>query len=264
MSLQSILVLLVLIILVLFASYFGRRRSVPAMQGEPLPNHDIAPHQNRFKVGLYNIHRGRGVDGQKNLQRIADVLQDVDVVGLCECEGPLIWGRPNQCEQLGNLLDSAALFSPTQKRWGRYDRGNGLLSRLPVSRWYQEPLVDSTGTHPRCVLRADLIIEGGEIPIFVTHLSRRIDQEVQLKTVISKFQQYDRAILVGDFNMERASQPLMEIINQSEYCDAITMTSEDYSNRIDWIITKGVEVVDGGHHPKGASDHHFYWIEVKV
>ena len=254
----------VFILLVLFATLLGRRRGVPVMHGGSLANTDQAPHKNCFKVGLYNIHRGRGTDGQQDLQRIADVLQGIDVVGLCECEGAIIPGKPDQCEQLGALLDAATLFSPTQKRFGRYDRGNGLLSRLPVSRWYQEPLVDSTGTHPRCILRADLVTEGGEIPVFVTHLARRIDQKKQLKTVIDRFQQYDRAILVGDFNMTRESQPLAEFIEQSGCCDAIALGRGDYPKRIDWIFTRGVEIIDGGYHPKGQSDHPFYWIEVKV
>ena len=253
-----------LTLLFLFTTLLGRRQGAPVMHGGPLSNSSQIPNQNSFKLGVYNIHRGRGTDGQKDLQRIAGVIKDVDVVGLCECEGASILGKPNQCEQLGALLDTATLFGPTQKRFGRYDRGNGLLSRLSVSRWYQEPLVDSTGTHPRCILRADLVTEAGEIAFFVTHLARRIDQREQLKTVIDRFQQYDRAILVGDFNMVKESRPLAEFLEQRGCCDAIATGRGDYAKRIDWIFTRGVEIIDRGYHPKGPSDHPFYWIEVKV
>ena len=40
-----------------------------------------------FTVGTYNIHRGRGLDGKRNLARIARMIEGCDVVGLQEVEG---------------------------------------------------------------------------------------------------------------------------------------------------------------------------------
>ena len=40
-----------------------------------------------FTVGTYNIHRGRGLDGKRNLTRIAHMIKGCDVVGLQEVEG---------------------------------------------------------------------------------------------------------------------------------------------------------------------------------
>lgn len=264
-SLSLLAGLLIVCLLGLLAYLFGRRRAAPAMQGGPLTPVRPSSAPNRIRVGLYNIHRARGTDGRKDLQRIADVIKHVDVIGLCEVQGASLPGGSDQCQQLGRKLDMAALFSPTQKRWGRYDRGNGLLSCIPVAHWQQEPLSDSTGTHPRCLLRADLTIAGDEIPLFVTHLARRTDQAQQLEVVINRVQHYERAILVGDLNLMRESALLAEAIERAGFSDAIALTMErDDPERIDWIFVRGIELVDGGCHPTGPSDHPFYWVELDV
>ncbi len=41
-----------------------------------------------FTVATYNIHRARGTDGRRDLERIAKVIDDCDIVGLQEVEGP--------------------------------------------------------------------------------------------------------------------------------------------------------------------------------
>jgi len=40
-----------------------------------------------FTIGTYNIHRSRGTDGRRDLNRIAEVIKDCDIVGLQEVEG---------------------------------------------------------------------------------------------------------------------------------------------------------------------------------
>ncbi len=252
--------------------WLGKRRPAPAITGSAIP---LEPFTSReFTIGIYNIHRARGTDGGKDLSRIAEVIADTDVVGLCECEGASIRGGRDQCVELGASLNRtslsptssgrAAIFSPTQHRWGRYDRGNGLLSRIPVSSWAQVPLVDSTGTHPRCLLQADLDVDGINIPVFVTHLARRIDQANQLQTVIDRFSQYDCAILLGDLNLTRDYPPLADLIAAKENQDAITAAGIDDPDRIDWVITRGCRVLAGGCHPVGPSDHPYYWVRIEI
>ena len=241
-------------------AWFGRRQAAPTLQGGALSPPKPSSGETVI-VGSYNIHRARGTDGNKNLQRIADTLAKVDVAGLCECEGPRsFFAGQDQCTKLGQRLQLSAIFSPTQKRWGRYDRGNGLLSRLPISGWQQEPLADSTGTHPRSLLRADIRLGTKTIPLFVTHLARRLDQATQLKTVMARFTACESAILVGDFNLNADSPLLRPYLLNAKHTDAI---ADGDPARIDWILCKGFEVIDSGSSPVGASDHPFYWVELK-
>ena len=264
-SLVAIPWLILVAMLLMLAYQLGRRRPAPALQGSALQAETPTPARGKVRIGLYNIHRARGTDGRKDLQRIAEVMRREDLVGLCEVEGAGLPGQADQCSKLGAMLQMLHLFSPTQKRWGRYDRGNGLLSRYSLNRWSQEPLRDSTGTHPRSLLRADLDIDGEEIPLFVTHLARRIDQAEQLQTVFSRFRQYERAVLVGDLNLVRASPLLQDLLACPETTDALAQVLEDDEpQRIDWIFTRGFKVTGGGAHPLGPSDHPYYWIELEL
>ena len=264
-SLVSIPWLILLALLLMLVYQLGRRRPAPAMQGGAMHAVGQAPASGSLRVGSYNIHRARGMDGRKDLGRIAEVVRPMDVVGLCECEGAGLPGRKDQCKRLGSLLRRISLFSPTQQRWGRYDRGSGLLSRYALNRWVQEPLHDSTGTHPRSLLRADLQVGDEEIPFFVTHLARRIDQADQLETVLSRFLQYERAVLVGDLNLVRASPLLAGVLASTGITDALALVLEDDDpQRIDWIFTRGLRIVGGGMHPLGPSDHPCYWVELDL
>lgn len=261
MALSFICVLLLGLVMILC----GRRQAAPALFGKQLSRTLPAYAGSTFTLGLYNIHRARGSDGIKDLARIGKIIGETDVIGLCECEGMPLWGGSNQCLQLGEQLQLGALFSPVQKRWGRYDRGNGLLTRMPVTQWYQEPLVDSSGTHPRCLLRADLQIGDLSVPLFVTHLSRRIDQAIQLETVMTRFAQYERALLVGDLNLTGDDRPLKDFLAKEAYVDAIVASGiADDPERIDWIISKGFNILGGGNYPVGPSDHPYYWVELQI
>ena len=39
---------------------------------------------------------------------------------------------------------------------------------------------------------------------------------------------------------------------------------DEAPRRIDWIITRGFEVIGGGVHPAGESDHPCYWAELRL
>ncbi len=258
----------VLVFAFLFGLIFiwGKRRPVPALSGTFDLGSQPSLDQSTFTIGVYNIHRGRGTDRLKSLSRIVKVIVDspADVVGLCECQGRPVWQGNDQCTELGAELGLTAIFSPTQKRWGYYDRGNGLLSRIPITKWQQEPLVDSTGTHSRSLLQANMTIGGLVVPVFVTHLARCTDQDAQLQIVIDRFSEYDRAILVGDLNLTQSHPMLAQFLAEECHIDAISVAGLDEPGRIDWIITKGFKVADGGHNLVGPSDHPYYWVRVEI
>lgn len=244
----------------------SKRRPAPASAGAGFPGADLSvvDPDHAFRIGVYNIHRARGLDGRKDLDRIASVIGPADVVGLCEVEGSFYGLGESQPRRLGRSLGLGSLFSPTQSRWLRYDRGNGLLSRYPVSRWYHEPLVDSTGRRGRILTTAQVRVGASTVHLLVTHLSRRIDQRVQLATILDRFVRLDRAILVGDFNITRDFPPMRAFLESGHGVDAIgaALGTTDDPRRIDWILTRGLTVKCGGSCAAGASDHPYYWVDV--
>ena len=64
-------------------------------------------------VGTFNIHRARGLDGRKDLARVAQVVGACDVTGLQEVEGVTLFHRQSQAERLAKQLQCEAHFAPT-------------------------------------------------------------------------------------------------------------------------------------------------------
>ena len=219
-----------------------------------------------LRVGTYNIHRARGTDGKKDIKRIARVLENTDIVGLSEVEGSLYGFVVDQASMLGSELNMLSEFCPTQSRWLREDRGNGLLSKYPIRHLYNEPLVDSTGRRNRILSSAQVLIDNEPVEVMTTHLSRRVDQEIQLEIVLKRFCSYDKAILLGDFNISRKFPGLEMFLKSGAATDAIAvgLGDEDTETRIDWILTRGLTVCDAGFEPVGASDHPYYWVNLAL
>ena len=83
----SWIILTALALVGLFAA--SRAWPVRATQGVRLEGEqeDDAFGRATLSVATYNIHRARGLDGEKNLDRIAELVKSCDVVGLQEVEG---------------------------------------------------------------------------------------------------------------------------------------------------------------------------------
>ena len=101
------------------------------------------PTGDSFIIGTYNIHRSRGTDGRRDLNRIAEVIKDCDIVGLQEVEGSTWRGLNNQAYTLSEKLDCAVHFAPTRRRCLLPNRGNALLTRIPVEHWHREHTDDT-------------------------------------------------------------------------------------------------------------------------
>jgi endonuclease/exonuclease/phosphatase family metal-dependent hydrolase len=254
---------------VLYAAYAGRRTPVGPQQGTGIswPKDSQPARKSRFRIATYNIRRGKGTDGIRDLNRTAQVLREADLIGLNEIAGPPLWGQADQAEQLGQALKIGWLFAPNQYRWHRYHFGNGLLSRLDVSRWSSEPLVydQATTRSFRNRLRAEILVGPQPITFIVTHLDRGQIRPVQLQSVLSDFVTHTPAVLVGDFNTTAADPVLVAFFADSNNVDALgqALGTADDRNRIDWIITRGLNVLSGGMEPAGVSDHPCYWVDVE-
>lgn len=223
---------------------------------------------NQIRVSTYNIHRGKGVDRIFDLSRTAAVLQGVDIVGINEVAGPTIFGESDQAQILAKQLGMGWLYAPNQVRWFRDHFGNGLLSRFPVSHWVNEPLVyDEVGSHsPRNIITANIRINDTDVAILITHLDLGAIRATQLRRVIERFDRYDCAILMGDMNTDAKDRQITALLDQGGAKDAIAVALREQTpeNRVDWIFTRGFDVVDGGMTEVGVSDHPYFWVDLKL
>lgn len=267
---RNLLIALLALGVVLGGVHAGRRTPVGPQQGVGIswPDASVPITKTHFRVATYNIHRGKGTDGVRDLSRTAGVLRDADLVGLSEVAGPAFWGGADQAEQLGRALTSGWQFAPNQVRWHRYYFGNGLLSRLDVGRWTSEPLVyDRAGSSShRNRLIAQIMVDPGPITFIVTHIDRGAIRPVQLTHVLDEFAGHTPAVLVGDFNTTAADPVLVAFFADGNNVDAIAQSlgAADDKGRIDWIITRGMRVLSGGMEPPGISDHPCYWVDVEI
>lgn len=215
----------------------------------------------RVRVATFNIHRGRGRDGVRDLRRTAAALAGIDVAGLQECAGSMTFATRNQARRIAGELRCGWLFAPSQTRWLLRAHGNALLCRVPVGRWTREPLPGNTRRAPRNLLSAEIELAGEKVTVLVTHLSRKADREQQLALVLERLRRCRCAILLADLN-ETRDHHLLANLPAAGVTDAVAaaLGDEDPAQRIDWILVRGWRVSDGGMVDDGASDHPCYWV----
>lgn len=155
-------------------------------------------------VASYNIHRGVGLDGRRDLDRIAAVIAEIapDVVGLQEVvrDGG---GHGDQAAYLAARLGMAAVMGPTRAHGGGV-YGNAVLTRLPV-RGTAACDLSQDGREPRGCLRVDLGVNGRTLHVFNCHLGLAPRERREQLALLAGFLRAPGAVqgprvLVGDFN----------------------------------------------------------------
>jgi len=162
----------------------------------------------KLTVVSYNIHSGIGTDGQFDLHRTRQVLQELqaDIFALQEV-GDFRGRRwqDDQPERLASELGLHMAFGPTVIRSGRR-YGNAILTRLRILQSRNYDL--SVRRHePRGALRCDLDLgEGRQLHVFCLHLGlslgeRRAQEALLLSADILRDAARSNPLLVcGDFN----------------------------------------------------------------
>ena len=225
-------------------------------------------------VGTFNVQTGKDLNGRRDASRASSVMAGADLLGVQEVYGAgwlnkLGWGL-SQTHQFSAAGKFSALFSPTRYRWLRENRGNLILSKLPIEHWVTTMLHDETGKSFRNMTVAKLRWGGEEVVFINTHLHTGTGRIEQLEEVLQEFSIHPIAILVGDFNSKADTKSLSELFGSKrsriDVIDAIASAGLDLDNehRIDWIITKGFKVVGGKMLPKGISDHPYYQVELEL
>ncbi len=222
----------------------------------------------KFRVGLFNIHGGRGPDGARDLARTADCLRGCDIVGLNEVLGPKPWQATDQAQELGEILGLRWLFAPTESRWWDGSFGNAALSARPVHAWQRIPLpLAGSHTH-RNMLLASVEVGPRRVQMLLVHLDSRDAgrREEQLRIAGELFLSLaEPAILLGDLNTTPSDPALARLLAEPGVVDAVVAGGvATQPHRIDWILARGLECLAAGCEDRGASDHPCYWVDFEI
>ena len=253
--------------LVLFAIARKARPAANQAGGPLVPPQSVSP--DPLRIATYNIQTGKSFEGKRDIHRSASVLKDADLAGVQEVYAAswlnrLGFGR-SQTESLAASGGFAHIFCATRRRWFREHRGNALLSKLPVRQWRVIMLPDQSGKSYRNMTVSEVQWQDQQFWLINTHLHTRAGREEQLEVVLREFSRYSRAILLGDFNTRADSPQLTAALRDPQTTDAIAAAGLDKDNpeRIDWIFTRGFDVLGGRYVDKGVSDHPYYEVHLK-
>lgn len=156
----------------------------------------------RLRLVSYNVHRCIGLDGRKDIGRVASVLEemDADVIALQEAEALTREGRVNcQIEALAARLGMEPLHGPTiVTHQGRY--GNGLLTRHAI-----RDVIRLDLSHRRREPRGALIVrmdgEAAGLGLACTHLGLRSGERAsQVRAILERMPPSTVSVLLGDLN----------------------------------------------------------------
>ena len=157
-----------------------------------------------FAVVSYNIHQCVGLDGRRDVARVARVLGSLNaqLIGLQEVGTDIEDGRKSsQMEYLAQATGLQAIAGPTiERHTGPY--GNVLLTSWRV---LDSRLLDLSvpGCEPRGAIDADLSIKGRPVRVVVTHLGlRAAERRYQVRRILEALSkgQTRCIILLGDIN----------------------------------------------------------------
>ncbi|MGA2796351.1 MAG: endonuclease/exonuclease/phosphatase family protein [Thermoguttaceae bacterium] len=225
----------------------------------------------RFRIGTFNIHSCKGLDGRRDVDRVAKSLKGLDFAGLNEVQGSSLFEKQDQAALLGQRLGMAWLFAPAIRQWYWMEAGNGLLTRVPVIAWHRIPLIKRVDYSYRNAVQVDLRQESDlksrVIHVLITHVNRRYDseREAQLKEVISMFVgMAEPAVLLGDLNSTAQDAQIRQLMSSPGVIDAVgQVLGATDPERIDWIFARGLRCLDAGIVENDASDHPLIWAELE-
>jgi endonuclease/exonuclease/phosphatase family metal-dependent hydrolase len=152
----------------------------------------------------YNVHKGIGLDGRRDPERIIAVLRELhaDVIALQEADRR--FGERESVLPRAMLDDSPWRVAPVSRRarslgW----HGNALLVRRDITIEHAEPL-DLPMLEPRGAVRADLLVEGRQVRVLGMHLDLSgLLRREQIRAILRHCRSSGSAcptVLMGDFN----------------------------------------------------------------
>lgn len=259
----AILAILALLALLAIAFAVGSdRTAAPGLKGTGFEGPASSRAADRLRLATFNVHAARDAEGRSAWDRAVETLRGFDLIGLQEVRGPLLVAR-SQAERFGRALGMPWCFAPSERRHWRGHFGNAVLTTLPVRRWESVPLANTRGKGYRNYVRVEVDLAGRAVTVLVTHIDRRDDRVAQLTHVGDVFLALPApAILIGDLNCTADDPALRRILDTPDVADAHAGTL-DPGGHIDWILVRGLTVVEAGVIDRGASDHPCLWAELR-
>ncbi len=221
------------------------------------------------RVLTYNIYHGETMNGDFDLDRIANVIKSVkpDLVALQEVDFKTKRVKKlDLVTELGIRTGMAPLFGKAMS-YDDGEYGEGILSNYSFLSTKNHALHGREGKEPRSALEVNVVLKSGDTIRFIgTHLDHtndetdRINQARQLAGLYATDSR--PAILVGDLNALPKSMPiniLSEQWTRSFSKDEPTWPSDNPRKKIDYILFRPAKrwrvlemrVID----EKNASDH---------
>jgi endonuclease/exonuclease/phosphatase family metal-dependent hydrolase len=213
---------------------------------------------NRLRLLSYNIQAGADTrryheyvtrgwksllphrDQQQNLDHIAHLLKDFDLVGLQEVDsGSLRSGFIDQTEYLAQQAGFPYWFKQVNRRLGKLaQHSNGVLSRVMPSAIDEHKLPGLPG---RGAILIEFETSDKPLGICIMHLALgRRARLLQFSYVSELVSQYSHLVLMGDFNCECSSREFRYLLDrtdlQSPPCDMMTFPSWRPNRKLDHIL----------------------------
>ncbi len=225
-----------------------------------------------LKIASYNVHNAIGMDDMVDFDRVANVINDMEVDAIAIQEIDCATERSNGLVVLNELAKRTNMI-PTLSASIVFDGGkysNGILAK-------EQPLKrEAIAILGREEERSLLIVELEHYVIYCTHLSlKEQDRQASIKLIQQQTEKYQTkpVFLAGDLNALHnsneirnlsASWILLSDSTQATYPSDATTEVIDYiflkSNSAFSTVVKNAIVVD----EPMASDHRPLWVEVTV
>ncbi|MDX8410654.1 MAG: endonuclease/exonuclease/phosphatase family protein [Mariprofundaceae bacterium] len=184
-----------------------------------------------------------------NLNRIADILEGYDIVGLQETDvGSFRTRFINQVHYLAENGGFSYWHSHITSDMGQLaQHGNSFLSRFQPAMVVETRLPASR--HGRGVLEMHLHLSKRPLTVFVTHLSlRRYSRLRQIRFISRMINRQPSAVLMGDLNCEPNSPEYDYLMHntrlQPVLCEENTFPSWQPKRRLDHILATDDVILD--------------------
>ncbi len=171
--------------------------------------------QNIVKVLTFNIFHGETMNGDFNLDKIAQVIKktDPDLVALQEVDFKTNRAKKyDLATELGWRLKMAPVFGRAMHFDGG-EYGEGILSKYTFLKFRNVALPYTAGNEPRSAIEITTVLSSGDTIAFVgTHLDHLPDETDRIAQVNEINKQFSLnmypTILAGDLNATPGSKPI--------------------------------------------------------
>ena len=166
-----------------------------------------------MKILHWNIHGWTDADGLDNVDRVIDLVREVDPDVISFVEVDEEWGNPSKLRRVAETLGYCWAFVPAFEYREEGGFGNALVSKSAfssVEQWQLLPPRLYLGTEtsePRALLLAGLRSNSRLLTVGSTHLPRlnRGEREIAMRVIQERLSIYQRRTIVcGDFNQPPA------------------------------------------------------------